>query len=73
MILQGKFLYREDCELKQTWDAPLQKNLVSKWERWESALPTDVNSTHSEMRACVELPLQCTLWCAKHPKRHKGW
>ena len=32
VTLQGKFLYREDCELKQTWDAPLQKNLVSKWE-----------------------------------------
>ena len=47
VTLQGKFLYREACELKQAWDAPLPKDLVSKWERWESALPTDVTTRRS--------------------------
>ncbi|XP_068715399.1 uncharacterized protein [Montipora foliosa] len=35
--LQGEFIYREACELKQAWDAPLPDALAVRWKRWESA------------------------------------
>ena len=50
--LQGKFIYRDACELKQTWDAPLPDALAARWKRWESDLPenTVVTRTFSSNR-----------------------
>ena len=45
--LQGKFIYREACELKQAWDAPLPDALAVRWKRWESALPENIVVTRT--------------------------
>ena len=47
--LQGKFLYREACELKEAWDAPLPEAVAVRWKRWESDLPE--NSGHTNVFA----------------------
>lgn len=41
--LQGKLLYREACEEKCAWDAPLSAELVQQWKKWESCLPQQIN------------------------------
>ena len=50
VTLQGKFLYREACELKQSWDDPLPRTLASNWEKWERALPGHVMTRRSLAR-----------------------
>ena len=45
--LQGKFIYREACELKQAWDTPLPDALAVRWKRWESDLPEDIVVTRT--------------------------
>ena len=45
--LQGKFIYREACELKQAWDAPLPDALAVRWKRWESDLPENIVVTRT--------------------------
>ena len=58
--LEGKLLYREACELKQAWDAPLPDELARKWRKWESNLPSSVSTRrtlapHRESIEVVEL------------------
>lgn len=40
LTLQGKFMYREVCQTKSAWDAPLGNELVKRWLRWEQLLPS---------------------------------
>ena len=41
--LQGKIVYREACDGKCAWDAPLPEALAQCWNKWESSLPNQVN------------------------------
>ena len=41
-MLQGKFIYREACELKQAWDTPPPDALAVRWKRWESDLSENI-------------------------------
>ena len=45
--LQGMLIYREACELKQAWDAPLPDALAVRWKRWESDLPENIVVTRT--------------------------
>ena len=45
--LQGKFIYREACELKQAWDSPLPDALAVRWKRWENNLPENIMVTRT--------------------------
>ncbi|XP_067045588.1 uncharacterized protein [Acropora muricata] len=45
--LQGKFIYREGCQLKQAWDAPPRDALAARWKRWESELPENIVVTRT--------------------------
>ncbi|XP_028416198.1 uncharacterized protein LOC114539993 [Dendronephthya gigantea] len=45
--LAGKLLYREACERKLRWDAPLNESLAKKWKRWEIELPNSVEVPRS--------------------------
>ncbi len=38
MTLEGKQIYREVCELKSGWDAPLNKSLQQRWKKWEKEM-----------------------------------
>ena len=60
MTLQGKFLYRDACELKQAWDVSLPDDLATKWRKWESTLPLNATTRrtlapHRESIEAVEL------------------
>ena len=39
ITLQGKLLYRDACEEKRAWDAPLSTSLEQQWLKWERSLP----------------------------------
>ena len=41
--LQGKMLYREACDGKYAWDAPLPEALAQRWSKWERSLSNQVN------------------------------
>ena len=40
MMLDGKRIYRETCNQKITWDAPLAEVITRQWIAWEKQLPT---------------------------------
>ncbi|XP_046841042.1 uncharacterized protein LOC124435137 [Xenia sp. Carnegie-2017] len=42
LLLQGKQIYREVCDLKLPWDAELIGKLKQSWEKWEKTLPNEV-------------------------------
>ena len=42
ITLQGKLLYRDACEEKRAWDAPLSFPLEQQWQKWERSLPQHV-------------------------------
>ncbi|XP_046853560.1 uncharacterized protein LOC124446735, partial [Xenia sp. Carnegie-2017] len=42
LLLQGKQIYREVCDLKLPWDAELIGKLKQSWEKWENTLPSEV-------------------------------
>ena len=42
ITLQGKLLYRDACEEKRAWDAPLSTPLEQQWQKWERSLPQHV-------------------------------
>lgn len=42
ITLQGKLLYRDACEEKRAWDAPLSIPLEQQWQKWERSLPQHV-------------------------------
>lgn len=84
VTLQGKFLYREACKLKQAWDALLLKDLIAKWKGLESALPANMTArisliTYREPINVVELHTfgdvsgHGDTMYAKHLERWKGW
>ncbi|XP_068692652.1 uncharacterized protein [Montipora foliosa] len=42
LTVQGKFIYRDTCNAKVAWDAPLPQQLASQWTRWNTGLPAEV-------------------------------
>ena len=42
LMVQGKFIYRDVCDGKVAWDAPLPPHLASKWSRWQRELPPEI-------------------------------
>ena len=42
ITLQGKLLYRDACEEKRAWDAPLSIPLEQQWQKGERSLPQHV-------------------------------
>ena len=56
ITLKGKQIYREICEQKHSWDAPLPEDLMSKWLQWESKLPAETKVTRS--LATYEEPIE---------------
>lgn len=42
IMLVGKTIYRETCELEKSWDQTLPKALLKKWNKWERNLPEQV-------------------------------
>ena len=46
-MLQGKLLYRESCSQKNSWDAPLPKEIADQWKNWEKGLPETVSVKRS--------------------------
>ena len=44
LTLTGKTLYREACDLKIAWDAPLPSTLLQKWLKYERSLPCQVSA-----------------------------
>ena len=40
VMLDGKRIYRETCNQKITWDAPLAEVITRQWIAWEKQLPT---------------------------------
>ena len=41
--MQGKLRYRNACEEKSAWDAPLAVALEQQWQKWERSLPREVS------------------------------
>lgn len=42
VTLQGKQIYREVCDHKVAWDAPIPENLRVQWLKWEQSLPDEI-------------------------------
>ena len=42
LTVKGKFIYRDACNGKVAWDAPLPQQLASQWTRWNAELPAEV-------------------------------
>ena len=42
LTVQGKIIYRDACNAKGAWDAPLPQQLASQWTRWNTGLPAEV-------------------------------
>ena len=40
--LSGKLIYRDVCDTKSAWDAPVTSQLNSRWKKWIDGLPDDV-------------------------------
>ena len=47
MVLDGKRIYREICNQKITWDAPLPEFITRQWLTWEKQLPTFLSTQRS--------------------------
>ena len=45
--LQGKIIYREVCEKKISWDAPLSAEQKNGWLKWEKQLPNHIAVSRS--------------------------
>jgi hypothetical protein len=75
--LAGKLLYREACDHKLGWDAPLNESLAKRWEKLENELPDSVEvprslvgnrediqeiCMHSEMQVTKEWQQPSMLW-----------
>ncbi|XP_068692717.1 uncharacterized protein [Montipora foliosa] len=42
LTVQGKLFYRDTCNAKVAWDAPLPQQLANQWTRWNTGLPAEV-------------------------------
>ena len=38
VMLEGKLLYRDTCDQKKAWDAPLPEEIADWWSKWEKGL-----------------------------------
>ena len=47
VTIKGKFIYRDVCNVKVAWDAPLPLPLASQWTRWKKELPAEVVVTRA--------------------------
>ena len=47
VLLNGKLLYRDICEAKIRWDAPITDGLLERWKKWELALPREISFPRS--------------------------
>ena len=45
VTIKGTFIYRDVCNVKVAWDAPLPPPLASQWARWKKELPAEVMVT----------------------------
>ena len=45
--LSGKLIYRDVCDTKSAWDAPVTSQLNSRWKKWIDGLPNDVEFPRS--------------------------
>ena len=45
--LSGKLIYRDVCDTKSAWDAPVTSQLNSRWKKWIDGLPDDVEFPRS--------------------------
>ena len=68
MTLQGKMIFREACESKISWDAPLPDKLAKLWDSWESRLPARV----STRRSVATYRESVTLWNFMHLEMRVG-
>ena len=44
VMLDGKRIYREACNQKIAWDAPLPEAIALQWTKWENQLPASVST-----------------------------
>ena len=56
MTLRGKFVFRDMCETKQPWDAPLSVELEKSWRKWCIDLPerVSVKRTFAPFREAID-------------------
>ena len=47
VMLEGKLIYREICNQKLAWDAPLADVYANRWKNWEHKLPNSVTLPRS--------------------------
>ena len=47
IMLDGKRIYRENCNQKITWDVPLPEVITRQWIPWEKQLPTFLSTQRS--------------------------
>ena len=47
VMLEGKLIYREICDQKLAWDAPLPDVYADRWKNWEHKLPDSVTLPRS--------------------------
>ena len=41
-MLEGKQIYREDSDMKLSWDTPLHEGIAKRCLKWEKNAPDDV-------------------------------
>ena len=70
ITLQGKLLYRDACEEKRAWDAPLSIPLEQQWQKWERSLPQHV--TGPRALTSVQEPIEDIKLHAFGDARGKG-
>ena len=46
-MLEGKLMYKEICNQKLAWDAPLPDVYENRWKKWEHKLPNGVTLPRS--------------------------
>ena len=47
VLLEGKLIFRDICEARMQWDAPISDTLLKRWKKWEQALPHIISFTRS--------------------------
>ena len=47
VLLEGKLIYRDICDARMRWDAPISDTLLERWEKWEQALPHIISFARS--------------------------
>ena len=47
VLLEGKLIYRDICDTKMRWDAPISDTLLQRSKKWEQALPHIISFAQS--------------------------